>query len=603
MVDNITSGIPQSELSKSALSKLKLYYVIAVSIILFTIVLSQLFIFNHLQKQIKDSRVINIAGRQRMLSQKITKEIFKLNFSTNSLEEKSRLKAEILKNLATWRDSHFALKNRSSEFEIEGQNSTAIDQQFAEIQPIFDKLYKAALLSVNEEDPQDLDQIYALSDEFLKKMDDIVFTYDKDASNRVTTLKKLELLFLFLSILVLALEVIFIFTPAANYARKIIDQLINAENEALGLAKQNQKLFNNLEASTEELRAMNYALDQTTMFASLDNTGKIKYLSEKFKNLLKLKDGATGSKIQQFLAKTPIEKDKLDNVFRNMKSSVWNDELEVNTDDGSTHYLDIRVVPVYRFGMRYELFLICTDITKRVLATTELNKLIKDRYENKIKEQKIRSSQILNAQEEERKRIARDMHDGIGQMLTALKFNIEALDTSASDVNSKQLIEINKLAKSIINEVRTTTFNLTPPELSDYGIAAGIKKMASQLQNLTGKTIQVSSNLEGEMRFDPFVEINLYRIVQEAVNNALKYSKGSIILIKINKSDDIFSISIIDDGAGFDPDQLIDSKNSGGGKGLVNMKERASMINGRLFISSERGTGSKITINLPLTNS
>ena len=105
------------------------------------------------------------------------------------------------------------------------------------------------------------------------------------------------------------------------------------------------------------------------------------------------------------------------------------------------------------------------------------------------------------------------------------------------------------------------------------------------------------------MRFDPFVEINLYRIVQEAVNNALKYSKGSIILIKINKSDDIFSISIIDDGAGFDPDQLIDSKNSGGGKGLVNMKERASMINGRLFISSERGTGSKITINLPLTNS
>ncbi|HPN71170.1 MAG TPA: type IV pili methyl-accepting chemotaxis transducer N-terminal domain-containing protein [Saprospiraceae bacterium] len=190
MVDNFTAGIPQSELSKSALSKLKLYYVIAVSIILFTIVLSQLFIFNHLQKQIKDSRVINIAGRQRMLSQKITKEIFKLNFSTNTDAEKSRLKSEILKNLTTWNDSHSALKNRSSKFEIEGQNSAEINQQFKEIQPIFDNLYKAALLSLDTVNHQDLDQIYALSDEFLKKMDDIVFTYDKDASNRVTTLKK-----------------------------------------------------------------------------------------------------------------------------------------------------------------------------------------------------------------------------------------------------------------------------------------------------------------------------------------------------------------------------------------------------------------------------
>ncbi len=580
-----------------AITMLRKYYFLALSIILLTILSSQVFIFNHLKEQNSDSRVINIAGRQRMLSQKLVKEVLYLK---SSIAPDDSTKWRISKNLETWTTSHTALKNRNGSMELSGSNSADISAKFADIQPVFEALRNSILNVVNGKEVNDR-EMYQLSETFLDKMDSIVFTYDAEANQRVNALQKLEISFLIISIIVLVLEILLIFRPASNYASDIINKLTTAENEALSLAAQNSKLFKDLELSTEELRAMNYALDHTTMFASLDNAGKIKYLSEKFRNLLNIKGEVVGKNIVEFLANGQSDVDRFMSVFKNMKSSVWYDEIEVSQAGQQKTYLDIRLVPVYRFGMRFELFLICSDITKRVLATQELNKLNKEKYEDELKEQKNRSSQILNAQEEERKRIARDMHDGIGQMLTALKFNVEGITVSNGDPNGEKLKEINALAKNIIQEVRTTTFNLTPPELTDYGIVAAIKKMSVKLQNITGHQVMVSADGVQDLRFDPALEINLYRIVQEAVNNALKYSHASIILIKISRSEDMLSIAIIDDGSGFDLN-MANKHVAGSGKGITNMKERASMINARLFISSEIGTGTKITINLPLSN-
>lgn len=580
-----------------AITMLRKYYFLALSIILLTILSSQVFIFNHLKEQNSDSRVINIAGRQRMLSQKLVKEVLYLK---SSIAPDDSTKWRISKNLETWTTSHTALKNRNGSMGLSGSNSADISAKFADIQPVFEALRNSILNVVNGKEVDDR-EMYELSETFLDKMDSIVFTYDAEANQRVNALQKLEISFLIISIIVLVLEILLIFRPASNYASDIINKLTTAENEALSLAAQNSKLFKDLELSTEELRAMNYALDHTTMFASLDNAGKIKYISEKFRNLLNIKGDVVGKNIVEFLANGQSDVDRFMSVFKNMKSSVWYDEIEVSQAGQQKTYLDVRLVPVYRFGMRFELFLICSDITKRVLATQELNKLNKEKYEDELKEQKNRSSQILNAQEEERKRIARDMHDGIGQMLTALKFNVEGITVSNGDPNGEKLKEINALAKNIIQEVRTTTFNLTPPELTDYGIVAAIKKMSVKLQNITGHQVMVSADGVQDLRFDPALEINLYRIVQEAVNNALKYSHASIILIKISRSEDMLSIAIIDDGSGFDLN-MANKHVAGSGKGITNMKERASMINARLFISSEIGTGTKITINLPLSN-
>ena len=592
IVDNLRSNE-----GSEAIKKLRSYYFLALSLILLTILFSQLFIFNHLKKQLSDSRVINLAGRQRMLSQKLVKEVFYAKTFT-SVSEAS--KTIIRTDITSWTASHEALMNRNGAMNLTGTNTASIQQKFKEIHPIFLAL-KQAIQSEMEGQEADVSTIYDLSQSFLQRMDDIVFTYDYEAKARVNGLRKLEIIFLIISIIVLLLELFFIFRPAAIYASSIIDKLSSAEASAMSLVGQNKKLYSELELSTEELRAMNYALDHTTMFASLDNGGKIKYISERFKTLLHIKTDVVGKNIVEYLAANNNDAERFMSVFKNMKSSVWYDEIEVTGVNNQNIHLDIRLVPVYRYGMRFELFMLCSDISKRVLATQELNRLNHEKYENELKEQKNRSSQILNAQEEERKRIARDMHDGIGQMLTALKFNIEGLNLEENDPNKSKLKEINMLSKNIIQEVRTTTFNLTPPELADYGIVAATKKMASQLQHLTNHQIIVYAEGVNENRFDPATEINLYRVVQEAVNNALKYSNSSVILIKISRSDEMLSITIIDDGDGFDI-TMADKHKAGSGKGITNMKERASMINARIFISSELGTGTKITINIPTTN-
>ncbi len=206
---------------------------------------------------------------------------------------------------------------------------------------------------------------------------------------------------------------------------------------------------------------------------------------------------------------------------------------------------------------------------------------------------------MIIIQEEERKRIAKDIHDGIGQMLTALKFNIESIDLDNVEKTGEKISYLKDLTSDLIKGVRTATFNLTPPELSDHGIFPALHKMTVELSKLTGKTILFENKTDEHIRFDSLAETNMYRVTQEAVNNAIKYAQANYILVTINFKDDILSIVIDDDGKGFDASILdkVPKNNSEGGMGLFFMKERISYINGRLFINSEEGKGTRVTIN------
>lgn len=108
----------------------------------------------------------------------------------------------------------------------------------------------------------------------------------------------------------------------------------------------------------------------------------------------------------------------------------------------------------------------------------------------------------------------------------------------------------------MIKGVRTATFNLTPPELGDHGIFPALQKMTSELSKLTGKNILFENKAEENIRFDSLAETNIYRVTQEAVNNAIKYADASYILVTIDHSDKLLSVVIDDDGQGFDPSNL-----------------------------------------------
>ena len=159
--------------------------------------------------------------------------------------------------------------------------------------------------------------------------------------------------------------------------------------------------------------------------------------------------------------------------------------------------------------------------------------------------------------------------------------------------------DLKALSKELIQGVRMATFNLTPPELTDHGIASALLTLTQKLSKLTGKNILFDNTSDFEGRFDSLTEINLYRITQEAVNNAIKYAESNFILVRINHSKHLLSISIEDNGKGFDIEKVNQRKSEG--MGLVFMEERIKYIAGRLFINSEIGEGTKITINAPIS--
>ena len=119
---------------------------------------------------------------------------------------------------------------------------------------------------------------------------------------------------------------------------------------------------------------------------------------------------------------------------------------------------------------------------------------------------------------------------------------------------------------------------------------------------MTGKQIAFDNKTDFDGRFDSVVETNLYRITQEAVNNAIKYAGSEHILIRLSHNEDLLSIVVDDDGKGFDPSdmEMKPGKEEGSGMGLAFMRDRIDFIEGRLFIHSEPGLGTRITINLPM---
>ena len=144
------------------------------------------------------------------------------------------------------------------------------------------------------------------------------------------------------------------------------------------------------------------------------------------------------------------------------------------------------IIPYSPTEDKSELLIIASDITDRKSAQLEIERLTKDSFEEKMSQQKIISSKIIENQEKEQNRIAKDVHDGIGQMLTGLKYNLESINIDDIEKTTSKIEHLKELTTNIIKGVRTATFNLTPPELSDHGIVPAITKLTQELGKLTG---------------------------------------------------------------------------------------------------------------------
>jgi PAS domain S-box-containing protein len=216
-------------------------------------------------------------------------------------------------------------------------------------------------------------------------------------------------------------------------------------------------------------------------------------------------------------------------------------------------------------------------------------------------ELELLSGARVTAQEEERRRIAREIHDSLGQMLTAVKFNVEILEDAANlqaDEDRRRIVEIKSLLDNAMAEAREISYNLMPSVLIDFGLVPALQFLAEQFSKHSHLDVHV--HVSGvENRLDPSIEVGLYRIVQEALTNIAKHADAATVNIQLLEDVNSIRLTVEDDGKGFLINRLQPRKDHRHGMGLVSMRERAASFNGLFMLESRPGRGTEIIVEIP----
>lgn len=213
---------------------------------------------------------------------------------------------------------------------------------------------------------------------------------------------------------------------------------------------------------------------------------------------------------------------------------------------------------------------------------------------------KSRARHILHAQEEERKRIARELHDETSQALTSLLISLALLEESVTDpVGRERIRETRTLAHQTLRAVRNMSLDLRPSALDDLGLLPALRWYVKEYQQKCG--IEAELTVSGlKERLPSEVETALYRMVQESLTNTAKHARAHHVWVTLTEDGLLLRATIRDDGRGFDATGMMRKHWQDRGLGLAGMQERAALIDGSVEIESEPGAGALITITIPL---
>ncbi len=222
------------------------------------------------------------------------------------------------------------------------------------------------------------------------------------------------------------------------------------------------------------------------------------------------------------------------------------------------------------------------------------------RFENLQQRQQL-SLQIIRAQEEERKRMARDIHDGPAQSMANVVFRIEfcekLLDIEPDRIR-EELRELKEVIKDNLQDVRKIIFDLRPMALDDLGLAPAIKRYVDNFRESSG--LKVNFHFFGqECRLEPALEIVVFRLIQECLNNIVKHAEADEVTLTLKIKPDFITVVVEDNGKGFDLSRhSLEGFNNH--FGLISMDERASLLGGEMKIKTEEGKGTKVSFRLPV---
>ena len=211
--------------------------------------------------------------------------------------------------------------------------------------------------------------------------------------------------------------------------------------------------------------------------------------------------------------------------------------------------------------------------------------------------------QIVNVQEEERRRLARNLHDHLGQQLTALRFSIGALrdmKLTSPDALRDRVDALDRMVAQLDKDLDLLVWDLRPSTLDEMGLAPAIEQLVRQWSSATGVPADFHASSGVTKRMPAEVESHMYRIAQEALNNVSKHAKAACVSVVLDVRHGQMVLTIEDDGRGFDVDRVAAARGSHGGFGVIGMQERAALVGGNVAIESAAGKGTTVLVRVPL---
>lgn len=211
---------------------------------------------------------------------------------------------------------------------------------------------------------------------------------------------------------------------------------------------------------------------------------------------------------------------------------------------------------------------------------------------------------IIKAQEEERQRVARDIHDGPAQMMSNVVIKAEICERMIDidlDKAREELRNLKRIVRDSLQDVRKIIYNLRPMSLDDLGLIPTLQRYVLTFQEETGIAVSfMTSGIQPELK--SVVSLTVFRIIQEAMNNIIKHARASNVSIHLDFTNKGLKLFVIDDGSGFDSEKLkVKSNDISGGFGLVSMRERIELLSGEMYISSVPDKGTRLNIVIPFT--
>ena len=360
------------------------------------------------------------------------------------------------------------------------------------------------------------------------------------------------------------------------------------------------RLFSDLERSEGKYRLLTE--NASDIVFALDGSGRFTYLNARIRDILGY---APESLIGEYFSEI-VTPDSWDTSQQAMRSAArsgqesFSYEWEALSASGESRFLDVRASFVTRGGETVGQQGIARDVTEHRRMQEEIERRRMELSLSLKRQSEMKDYVVLvtQVQEEERKRISRELHDDTVQALVALSRQLEMLGHEASHPGARRRIaDMGSLVDSTLANLRRFTRDLRPPMLDDLGLEPALEWLAQSTTEREG--IPVAFEAKGTARrLATDAEVALYRIAQEALSNALKHARASRIYISLDYMPSCVELAVRDDGQGFLPGT--ERPGEAGGLGLVGMHERAEMLGGALSVESKPGQGTCLRTRIPV---